>query len=242
MASSYASPVIRADRLPRLNTPIDVLRLTFDAWNGPRWIVGKSRVVDPLKRGDGCRIETMSSSLESLWYMYIYIFFSVFSSIRFCVPHRCVRAHRNFSISFYFFFSFPLFAHIQANTGIRWLIGGSGLVSPCLFLIARTSTPKYRNSNSEVNQALKLEFFFHCASVPCKWELHKCHYQILVVTFGWMRGGRQILVKFFSERCNLFRNGKRYSISSRSMCCNGSSRNQACRGETVVKNLARATW
>lgn len=192
--------------------------------------------VDPLKRGDGCRIETMSSSLESLWYIYFSPFFLLSA---FVSPRRCVRAHRNFSISFYFFFSFPLFAHIQANTGIRWLIGGSGLVLPCLFLIARTSAPKYRNSNSEVNQALKLEFFFHCASVPCKWELHKCHYQILVVTFGWMRGGRQILVKFFSERCNLFRNGKHYSISSRSNGSSDPSCNQACRGETVVKNLAR---
>lgn len=150
MASSYASPVIRADRLPRLNTPIDVLRLTFDAWNGPRWIVGKSR--DRRRSGS---IETrrwMSDRNDVIvaGISMIYIFFSVFSSIRFCVPRRCVRAHRNFSISFYFFFSFPLFAHIQANTGIRWLIGGSGLVSPCLFLIARTSAPKYRNSNSVV--------------------------------------------------------------------------------------------
>lgn len=177
------------------------------------------------------------------WNLYdIYIFLRFFF-----YPLLCPRVDVSVRIGIFLFlsisfFSFPLFAHIQANTGIRWLIGVSGLVSPCLFLIARTSAPKYRNSNSEVNQALKLEFFFHCASVPCKWELHKCHYQILVVTFGWMRGGRQILVKFFSERCNLFRNGKRYSISSRSMCCNGSSRNQACRGETVVKNLARATW
>lgn len=130
-------------------------RSTYFDWRSMRGMVRAGSLVsretggevDPLKRGDGCRIETMSSSLESLWYIYFSPFFLLSA---FVSPRRCVRAHRNFSISFYFFFSFPLFARIQANTGIRWLIGGSGLVSPCLFLIARTSAPKYRNSNSVV--------------------------------------------------------------------------------------------
>lgn len=152
--------MIRADRpaptsathAATSDTPIDVVRLTFDAWNGPHWIVAESRPAE--KRIHWNEAMDVGSKRchrrwNLYWYIYIYIFLRFFFSA-FVSPRRCVIGISPFflfSISFFLFFSFSLYAH-TTNVLVGRCIPRALVSFPCLLLITRTSASKYRNSNS----------------------------------------------------------------------------------------------